>query len=208
MKHIVIDDIIPKKLQHKYELDAKDFKWTYQKSTYEEKLGTLSTDVMYDTGQLVYPIYSFMTNQSRTGGFDLPIQIAESFPNGDYMTELEPLLEELKKHIPPFKRLRRIKFNLLWRVKEAAGRWNIPHIDTDDRVNAFNNKWSAVYYVNNADGDTCLFYPEGIERVSPKRGRVLIFPANISHASSNPVVSQDRIVINFVMETENELPNV
>lgn len=189
MKHIVVDNIIPKPLQHKYELDYKKFKWEYQRSTYEEKIGTLNSNEVYDTGQLVFPV--------NTMGYHDP-----------YESNLDPLLDAIKLHIRPVKKIKRIKFNLLWRVTEAGTRWNIPHHDTEDIINEFNNKWSAVYYVNSADGDTCLFYPDHVERIKPKRGRVLIFPANIRHASSNPVVSQERVVINFVLETENEMRNM
>jgi hypothetical protein len=35
-------------------------------------------------------------------------------------------------------------------------------------------------------------------RVSPKKGRAVIFPSNRYHASSSPVEASRRVIINFV----------
>jgi len=53
-----------------------------------------------------------------------------------------------------------------------------------------------LYYVNNTDGDT-LFYHNGeiINKVSPKRGRCILFDGSIVHAATTPTLSP-RVVIN------------
>lgn len=53
-----------------------------------------------------------------------------------------------------------------------------------------------IYYINTTDGDTVLFEKDQIvERVSPKRGRCILFDGNILHASSSSTLSP-RIVLN------------
>jgi hypothetical protein len=68
---------------------------------------------------------------------------------------------------------------------------------------------SLVYYVNHSDGDTYFFDQTGptertslnvIRRVSPQRGRAVLFDSDIFHASSSPVQSDKRIVINIVFK--------
>lgn len=54
-----------------------------------------------------------------------------------------------------------------------------------------------LYYVNTTDGDTVLYNKnnEIIERISPRRGRCVLFDGSINHASSTSTLSP-RIVIN------------
>jgi len=86
----------------------------------------------------------------------------------------------------------RIKYNLLWRCADTLGRWNSPHRDMEE-----NEYVSGIYYVKDSDGDT-VFFGDTITRITPKKGTLVIFPSNLLHASSNPQISQERIVINFV----------
>ena len=80
----------------------------------------------------------------------------------------------------------------------------IPH--TDDRGSEF---WSCIYYVNDATGDTYLFDQKTDEvnnpmnfnwnpsdSVSPKKGRLIIFPSQNFHAGSSPK-SDRRMLLNF-----------
>ena len=87
------------------------------------------------------------------------------------------------------------------------GCYNQPHVDEEFP------SWSIVYYLNDSDGDTFIFiemYDKTTplkltvkERVSPKKNRAVLFEANRYHASSNPVVSQARFVLNWVFWTGN-----
>jgi len=60
--------------------------------------------------------------------------------------------------------------------------------------------------VIDSDGDTLFFNKEGdiINRVSPKKGRCVIFDGDILHASQNPIKSKDRIVINIDLKNEED----
>lgn len=78
---------------------------------------------------------------------------------------------------------------------------NNPH--TDSRINHF----VVLYYVNDTDGDTFMFDQLAgddtssftvYKRITPKKGRAIIFNGSRYHASSTPTIAQ-RCVINFTM---------
>jgi hypothetical protein len=73
---------------------------------------------------------------------------------------------------------------------------NAPHVDYDL------DHYTAVYYVNEADGDTIVFqetslaekfYP--LHKCTPNRGKALVFNGRHYHASSCPKIHTKRIAI-------------
>lgn len=54
-----------------------------------------------------------------------------------------------------------------------------------------------IYYVNSTDGDTLLFDDKNriMERITPQRGRAVLFDGSILHSASNST-EQPRIIIN------------
>tara|TARA_B100000959_G_scaffold109777_1_gene115783 strand:- start:946 stop:1593 length:648 start_codon:yes stop_codon:yes gene_type:complete len=71
---------------------------------------------------------------------------------------------------------------------------------------------TAVFYLNDSDGDTCLYKEEKpldsmervsldsltlAERVQPKANRLLLFQGNQWHSSESPVVSPRRVIFNM-----------
>ncbi len=97
-------------------------------------------------------------------------------------------------------------------VRSASENYNNPHIDT------FTDHWTALYYVNDSDGDSFIFnetnpefskeYDEELKkekswtikkRISPQKGKLVLFNGNRYHASSSPNVNSHRVVltINF-----------
>jgi len=93
-------------------------------------------------------------------------------------------------------RLLRAKGGLLLPTKLG---YNMPHIDAECPHT------TALYYVNDSDGDTHFFDEnENVcDTVTPKKGRLVIFDGLTYHASSCPITSSHRLVINFnyVQET-------
>ena len=99
----------------------------------------------------------------------------------------------------------RMKYNLLFNNTKNKKRFhNTPHVD-----NSFIDNYSMIYYVNDSDGDTFIFNeiynssnPAKIKKltvqkkISPKKNRVVIFSGRYFHASSNPIHSENRIVLN------------
>ena len=100
------------------------------------------------------------------------------------------------------------KFNLL--TKREDGQHHYPHTDIDD----FNEEIkSAIYYVNNSDGDTYLFdqfAPKTNDDATihktftPKKGSILMFDSRRFHSSSSPLNTEKRIVLNIVFRIPKE----
>jgi hypothetical protein len=78
----------------------------------------------------------------------------------------------------------------------------IPHIDIEDR-----NHDTALFYVNDADGDTVFFNKvrgdnletdlKVTDRVKPVRNRLVIFDGFKYHAASCPIETKRRVVLNL-----------
>lgn len=99
---------------------------------------------------------------------------------------------------------KRLKVNLLSPpITKNKNSYHLPHFDSPD-----SNDITFLYYVCDSDGDTYLFdqkYDENIpnkltvkKRISPKKGRMIIFDSNNFHASSPPFCQDFRCVINMV----------
>jgi hypothetical protein len=191
IKHIIAEDIVPKHLQDRYAKDFRTFNWKYLSNTKDDGTPVINKEI-FDVGQLVFKLFGKSDYATMTG--------KDPYPMPNVFPIFQGIDREIRK-VMPFKEImfQRVKFNLMWKAPEANGRWSLPHIDHSD-IDAV----SAVYYVVDADGDTCLFYPKETVRVRPKKGSVLIFPSNIPHASSSPVEAQERVVINIVMKIVKE----
>lgn len=91
----------------------------------------------------------------------------------------------------------RIKCNLKPQCLEATSD-SFDHIHRD----ADETNYSAVYYPHDTDGDTFFFDNNYrvVERIPPKRNRLVFFNSNILHAAGFPTKNQVRIIINIVMK--------
>lgn len=88
----------------------------------------------------------------------------------------------------------RIKINMLTRIPNYnKDCHNQPHVDMDEE------HITKIYYVNDSDGDTFFFDKDYniVERVSPKKGRLVEFKGDVIHAGSNPIENERRMVINI-----------
>ncbi len=128
--------------------------------------------------------------------------------NSDLYDHTFPVVMFLEQHTGRtfFNRLIRIKANLLYKNETyPLDFYNTPHHDLPGEEGGE----TLLYYVNDSDGDTFIFKEETFDpnvkptltidnRVSPKKGRAVLFNSNILHAGSPPTKSSLRIVLNFV----------
>ena len=129
-----------------------------------------------------------------------------------YMEALEPFKNALARNdIEPGK-LIHIKANMLLRDENyPPNHFHPPHAD----VNKDNSFLSMLYYINDSDGDTFFFNKthdsmpdfrnrvdelKVVRKVTPKANMVVLFDSAILHASSSPIETDRRLVINGVFE--------
>jgi hypothetical protein len=144
--------------------------------------------------------------------FALPDMVASSgFTHAFYMDgkQISPYLvtvykvleEYLKSQSLLLKKFVRCKGNLTTpKYPFSEKSHNIPHIDQVEEHRVL------LYYVNDSDGDTVFFnekFEKGLKnltvfkKISPKKGRVIVFDGNRYHCASNPINSDVRCVINY-----------
>tara|TARA_R110002050_G_scaffold127252_1_gene248122 strand:+ start:1165 stop:1725 length:561 start_codon:yes stop_codon:yes gene_type:complete len=66
------------------------------------------------------------------------------------------------------------------------------HIDTPD------DHYVCLYYINDSEGDTIIFNDneEEIQRITPKKGRIVFFEGSMHHCSTRPS-TKTRAILNF-----------
>jgi hypothetical protein len=101
------------------------------------------------------------------------------------------------------KQLIRIKMNLcVYAQTDNPNAHGMPHVDFTEIKEPL---MSAIYYVNDSTGDTLIFDQRFREkapltvktRVTPKKGRLLVFDGWLLHAGNTPRTNAPRININF-----------
>lgn len=195
----IIENLLPVCWQKGLQQTVKDLQWIHQKGT-SYKVNDDSfihgMDVFIDDNTVDSPQFVYYIIDSK--------QTNPLFP---YIRPILYMLEhKLGKKII---RIIRIKINhQLPIVGFNKDNYNIAHVDEPD-----GNLMSAVYYINDSDGDTFLFnehYSQNKDikgltvshRITPEAGKIVVFPSTQMHASANPINTASRYVINFVFEVE------
>ena len=132
-------------------------------------------------------------------------------PNSNYFTTLYPMVLSIsEKTGVRFNCLDRMRFNFVLGNPDSKLDYHMPHVDN------YTRHYVAIYYVNDCDGDTVLFN-ERLEtpseeedakmlskntwtikqRITPKKGRLLLFDGRTYHASSYTKTKPYRCVINM-----------
>jgi hypothetical protein len=169
-----------------------EFTWTYTPSTNnQQETSIMKTDAQsYESEQFVHALY--LEGAKRSPFFDV------IFPFFYFLEEKTGIR---------LGAVERIKANLLLRSTAPADHYNTPHIDIPDA-----GYKSLLYYVKDSDGDTFIFNEKfndklgdkkGLtvrKRVTPKKGRAVVFDSNTWHASSNPRENQNRVVLNLIFK--------
>ena len=189
----VIDNFITKEYVDYLEqvICGYDFDWHYSPSTVD--MNDLKPNTFFDSNT----VDSFQFCH---------LAVAYQQPPSKYWPMIAPLLFHMAAS-------QGFKIDELWRCKInlTMPQSNIPkysyyppHFDTyiEDEAKII----TALYYVNDSDGDTLFFETPKtnrveelkiIDRVTPKKGTFVYFDNNTLHGGQLPVDSKTRCVINF-----------
>lgn len=98
--------------------------------------------------------------------------------------------------------LHRIKANMLLESLDQTP--NPPHIDICDEKHKV-----ILMYMNDSDGDTIFYEDETgdkiLDKITPKRGRIVFFDGHHYHSSSPPIKTSRRMVININIINKEDL---
>jgi hypothetical protein len=154
------------------------FEESYQKTKhlgtpFEKKLNEKYKST--DTFQLVHVLYK--KNDSK---------------KSLYYSYFYELFEEIvNKLIKRDVELLRMKINLLFNKKEKT----VNNFHLDDKYDQTFK--TIIYYINDSDGDTVIYDNKKLIRIKPEAGKVLLFDGDLYHASSSPVKTKLRKVVNI-----------
>lgn len=184
---MVIDNAVPTSIQDSLKSVALGEKVTW----YRQNRAT------YGEGQAPkFPVTpdSFDAQQFTHTIYDLTQPVSPLF------STLLPVVSAIPYTI---KQLIRIKMNLcVYAHTENPGAHGMPHVDFSEISEPL---LTAIYYVNDSTGDTVIFDQRMGEkgpltvktRVSPKKGRLVVFDGRLLHAGNTPKTNAPRVNINF-----------
>lgn len=184
------------------------FPWFFNENTTEIELQTERTNYTKPYKDSSQFTHVFWNNIDVFGQQDKEWHGNEKSP---YWDKIRPIFYFLNDKCGPhfYKTIIRCKANLLLPVpNNTKDNYNFPHVDHGYTRNYLN----VIYYLNDSDGDTFIFnecnedrgaiIPTDLtikQRVTPEKNSAVIFPGNQYHASSNPIKSSKRIVINITV---------
>lgn len=174
----------------------------------------------YFNKNLVSPDKDFLGRDDNHQGFNHFFY--EEGKSSSYFDLFYPLVLSITSHpLVNANKLIRMRANLTLTNSASTIDHHLPHIDT------YYKHIVAIYYVNDSDGDTFIFnecnnnFTSGqqdittikagdftvLKKVTPKKGKVLVFDGKHYHTSSWPRCNKYRSVINMNLE-KIELPTL
>lgn len=192
------ESVIPKRLQDDIEniMGGTYFAWYHNNVTVDklpDNWQWAEDEDAQETWQFVHTFYANQRVQS------------------DHFQFVRPLLYFIENETGVnCNKLYRAKSNLLFPTGKDV--YTTPHTDEILKNEDGSSKYKTIlYYINDSDGDTVFFDQRSelgtirpkmniVDRMTPKKGSVVVFDSNIFHASTPPVNFKNRMVINFVVE--------
>lgn len=168
---------------------------------YQNQLYQALTDVNFNWHFLEDATHEFANDSLTSTPSFVNLIFHPSNKDNPYLPLFQPLLEAiLEKSQLTLDTLLRIRVGFLLNTKYVLPsmpyKYNTPHRDYDQE------HYTAVYYVNDSDGDTVVFHEiEKSEKYrvmlksQPDKGKALVFNGWHYHASSCPKICTKRIAI-------------
>jgi hypothetical protein len=178
----IIDDFVKPRVQDEIEKILTGTNFPYFYSTESVHLDITDT-VMPDSNALDVPQFFHMF-------------VIDGKINSQHYNVVSPVTNKLTETLDEDCYILRCKVNLNTLDTRFGDRYHTPHID-----NAFEEQLTAIYYVNDSDGDTYFFDENGkvAQRLTPKKGRLVWWKGRIFHAKSSPIKTPQRLVLNINM---------
>jgi hypothetical protein len=180
---IIIDDAIPEAQQQLLEKIFTDFnlQWNYVKEGVDYTHDSIKTNYTINSFQYVHSVYADAQQKSPTFSYFTSLLSAIPFT---------------------FKELLRIKVNSTSvSCNTSNDTCGAPHTDF---VPPPDELLTAIYYINDSDGDTFIFNESFgsntlsiKQRIKPKRGRLVVFNGKLYHSGNYPTTDKPRIVANI-----------
>jgi hypothetical protein len=198
MSVVVIDNAIP--VEHQLVLErlclSDGFGWIFNPTTAYSKqdLDNYNFSPEFFNNTVDTPLFSHLlwTEYGR---------------NSNFFNNFAPVVDAIPYQCD---RLLRFKINLTLPSKDnTADTYSVPHVDY------FKEKFkivTAIYYINDSDGDTVIFNEQPgqlgpltvKQRITPKRGRLVVFDSNHYHSGNNPSTNVPRLVGNINIAVKQE----
>ena len=196
MNITIIDDVVDKATQDEIEkrLLSGETQWTFARSIFYDKV--------------MHPEVEQLQKKRIMSFTKLLVSLEEQTVDPTFSFYNQPLKSAKKNHGIDIKRVlnSRIQLQLPLAINQER-EYGIPHIDAH-RDYPYK---VGVYYVNDVDGDTYIFNqtetnstPEDIKngkvdvytKISPKKGRLVIFDGDVYHSVGKPKTDL-RCIINY-----------
>ena len=185
--HLIIDDLIADSFANKILSDLTNpfFPWYLSRTllTVSPNEFEIAKQDYANIQEYIAFVHVFFSNDDGN-----TVRNSESAPLAEDL--FRAILEKLNLNTGEILRVK-ANFQTQHRSK-INGTHNTPHVDNETP------HYTGIYYVNDCDGDTFLFDgTKEIAKISPKKGRIVIFDGKTLHAGSHPYLSDFRMVINF-----------
>ena len=120
--------------------------------------------------------------------------VSDGAVNSEAYARISPIINKLVDSIDDDYYVYRCKVNMNLLDARFKDSYHVPHVD-----NNFDDQITAIYYVNDADGDTFFFDDKGgvTKRVTPKKGSLVTWKGKVFHAKASPTEAASRVVINI-----------
>ena len=120
--------------------------------------------------------------------------VSDGAVNSEAYKNVAPILNKVVDLVDGDYFVAKCKVNMNLVDFRFEGKYHTPHID-----NGFEDQVTAIYYVNDSDGDTFFFDDSGkvIKRVTPKKGTLVMWKGKVFHAKASPIKTTSRVVINI-----------
>ncbi|QDC79412.1 2OG-Fe(II) oxygenase [Candidatus Methylopumilus universalis] len=188
----IIDDVIPTSIQNELEKNilSPNFPWGHMFSS------DLANEASDD--YVILKRKEFQNNEIIDPGQFYHNILIDQQP-GQFFAWFTPILEAIKFEDM---RILRMKMNFNYPYfgnKELTH--GIPHVDLPNEK----DYTTGIYYVTDADGDTFIFNEKNghkgpltiKKRISPKKGRMVLFEGDTLHAACPPISNRPRVVVNI-----------